>query len=106
MKKLGLILVFALCTAFAAQAQDKERTDSYPYWAISKGVQAQQYKNVKLLPAKISTGDLAWFVSKGVQQRNAESRQSTGRVAMNGYPSWIVSKGVARAQYEKSNSSN
>jgi hypothetical protein len=104
MKKLGLVIILITGVALAAQAQNTDKTDNYPYWTVSKDVQRIQFRDVRFVPAKITTGDVAWNVSKGVQQMNARrSARQTGVVAMTGYPSWTISKGVARMQYEKSN---
>jgi hypothetical protein len=104
MKKLGLVIVLLAIIALHGNAQDQSKSDSYPYWTISKDVQRMQYKDIKFVPAKITTGDLASNVSKGIQQVIARrSPQRTGDVTMTGYPSWTISKGVARMQYEKSN---
>lgn len=103
MRKISIILFFSAALPFTAMAQSTERTDSYPYWTISKDVQRMQYRNVAFVPAKITTGDAAWSISKGVQQLSTKGDQTlTGQVRMTGYPSWIISKGVARMNYEKS----
>ena len=102
MRKISIILLFSAALPFAAMAQSNERTDSYPYWTISKDVQRMQYKDVAFVPAKIATGGTAWSISKGVQQLSANREQkSTGQVRMTGYPSWTISKGVARMNNEK-----
>src|SRR5262245_10473722 len=95
MKKTAFILLFSFGAMVVAHAQDN-KGDNYPYWTISKGVKAIEYRNVKLLPARVTSGDMAWTVSKAIQQRNAESTQQVGTITMNGYPSWTISKGVAR----------
>lgn len=104
MRKISIILLLAAALPFGVNAQTKERTDSYPYWTISKDVQRMQYKDVVFVPAKITTGDLAQNVSKGVHQLSANRDTNvTGKVAMTGYPAWTISKGVARMQFEKGN---
>jgi len=103
MKKLSIILFLTGSLAFAVQAQDgKVPQDNYPYWTISKDVQRIPYRNVSLVPAKITTGTGGWVVSKNVH-RQAVSEETQGTVAKTGYPSWIISKGVARKQFENSN---
>ncbi|HEY9006600.1 hypothetical protein [Ohtaekwangia sp.] len=107
MKRLGLVIIL-IAVVTLVNAQDvKTKSESYPYWTISKDVQRLPYRNVKYIPAKISTGDLALNVSKGVQRLNAQrAPRQTGYITMPGYPAWIISKGVARMQYEKSNPQN
>jgi len=98
MKKISIILLFAVALPFVGSAQTK---DNYPYWTISKDVQRIQYKNVELLPAKITTGNTAWNISKGVAQATASKDANVGKVTTSGYPTWTISKGVARMNAEK-----
>ena len=104
MKKLSFVVLLAAFAAISANAQETtQRSDNYPYWTISKGVQRLAYKDVNFLPAKITTGNGAWAVSKGVARLTAEQAPASGaRVAMSGYPAWTISKGVARQQYQRS----
>ena len=103
MKKLSIIFFLIGSVTFAAQAQDgKTRQENYPYWTITKDVQRIPYRDVKLIPAKVTTGTGGWVVSKGVQS-NAVADEVRGTVTKTGYPSWIISKGVARRQFENIN---
>ncbi|HYG17392.1 MAG TPA: hypothetical protein VD816_00620 [Ohtaekwangia sp.] len=102
MRKAGLILFFAGCLAISASAQDQTRTDNYPYWTISKGVQQHQFRDVKFIPAKITSADQTHLISKGVHQLQAARQpKRTGTVALGGDTSWTISKGVARYQAER-----
>lgn len=97
MKKIALTLAFAVLGIVAAQAQDS-KSDNYPVWSISKGVQQLQFKNVAFVPAKITTTNQV-LVSKGVQSIHQQN-EVKGKVVMAGTPAWTISKGVARFQYE------
>jgi hypothetical protein len=96
MKKFMFLMALAAGTTLATQAQEV-KTDSYPYWAVSKDVQRTRFKDVRLVPMQIRTGNADWAISKGVQRAQPAP---TGRVARTGYPTWTISKGAARRQAE------
>jgi hypothetical protein len=97
MKKLFFILSLlgvGFTSTFAQNIETKK--DNYPYWTISKEVMRMQFKNVKQVPATITTGNSSWIYAKGLQQHHAKYyTTNTGRVVMTGTPVWVISKGVA-----------
>jgi hypothetical protein len=99
MKKIGLILAFAVSTTLATQAQEV-KSDSWPYWSLSKDVQRTRFKNVRFEPVQIRSGNNDWAVSKGVQRVQQAPAAPAGKVNMGGYPTWTISKGVARWRAE------
>ena len=99
MKKFMLIMAIATGTTLATQAQEV-KTDSWPYWAVSKDVQRARFKDVRLVPLQIRSGNADWAITKGVQRAQPAPAAPTGRVAMTGYPTWTISKGAARMQME------
>jgi hypothetical protein len=99
MKKIGLILAFAVSTTLATQAQEV-KSDSWPYWSLSKDVQRTRFKNVRFEPVQIRSGNNDWAVSKGVQRVQQVPATPAGKVNMGGYPTWTISKGVARWRAE------
>lgn len=102
MKKIGLILLLAGVATLTYGQDTPVRKDNYPYWAISKGVQKMQFKDVTFAPAKVSVGDVAVTSSKGVNRIQAASTTDrTAVVRTTGYPTWTISKGVARMQAER-----
>src|SRR5690349_21388069 len=100
MRKLGLILLITGSTVVTALAQE-QASDSWPYWTISKGIHQNKFKNVKLVPASIKTGNSDWVIAKGVHKSATKATSPSGTVAMTGYPTWTISKGVARNQAER-----
>jgi hypothetical protein len=100
MKKFVFIMTIVTSTTLATQAQEG-KSDSWPYWTISKDVQRTRFKDVRFEPAQIRSGNADWAISKGVHRVKPAPATSTGKVAMSGYPTWTISKGVARWQAER-----
>ena len=100
MKKFMFILALATGTTLATQAQEG-KSDSWPYWTISKDVQRTRFKNVRFEPVQIRSGNADWAISKGVHRVQPTPAAPTGRVTTGGYPTWTISKGVARQQAER-----
>lgn len=103
MKKVSFVVLLAAFAAVSANAQESPtRPDNYPYWSVSKDVKRLPFKDVTVLPAKVTTSNGAVAVSKPLARLQAEQAPATGaRVTTNGYPAWTISKGVARQQYER-----
>lgn len=99
MKKLGLILAVVVGTTLATQAQE-EKSDSWPYWSVSKDVQRTRFKDVRQAPVQIRSGNADWAISKGVHRVQQAPAAPAGKVAMGGYPTWTISKGAARWRAE------
>jgi len=87
-------------TTLATQAQEK-KSDSWPYWAVSKDVQRTRFKNVSFEPVQIRSGNADWAISKDVRRVPSAPAAATGKVTMGGYPTWSISKGAARWQAER-----
>lgn len=96
------MLVMVVSTTLATQAQEV-KSDSWPYWTVSKDVQRLRAKNVEYKPAEIRSGNADWAIAKGVHRVKQAPQTTPGgrQVAMTGYPTWTISKGVARHQAEK-----
>ena len=102
MKTTVIIFFFVAVATLHAQAQDTKKSDSFPYWTISKDVQRMQYKNIAFVPSTIVTGNNTWAISKGIQRVQADQRPTTsGSVVTGTRPTWYISKGVARFQAER-----
>lgn len=100
MKKFVFMLAIVTGTTLATQAQEG-KSDSWPYWAISKDVQRTRFKDVRFQAVQIRSGNADWAISKGVQRAQPAPVAPAGKVAMTGYPTWTISKGAARREAER-----
>lgn len=98
---IKLMVFFFLVPVVITNAQETNKTDNYPAWTISKGVQQNQYKNIAYAPAKIKLADVRASLSKDIHKIKNTQPSQKGNVILTGYPTWTISKGVARQQAEK-----
>ena len=86
-KKFVFIVALVTSATLATQAQEV-KSDSWPYWAVSKDVQRVRFKDVRLVPIQISSGNADWAISKGVHRAQPAPTLCIGWIVarLNAFP--------------------